>query len=616
MIKTIKYFALIALLIVTGCQHTPSATNVVIDANVLDQHYKNSVASLFKARSLTASAFGIDESVTGAYFADQIEDYSPAAESALRAELRRYQGLISNYPGTLDADADSNRRVIASIARYYAGHPDFEVGYIDTWMGMSAFIVNQINGPAIDAPQLLQNNHAIKNLKDAQDYVARLQKFDDMLNSVAEKVQADATKNWVPPKVILAKTIKNLDGFTEAKVLDHPLYKTFASTLTTLPEIDSATKDSLLKQASSSMEKDVYPAYRNLAEIMRSLESKARDAHGIWAQPNGKEFYQDAINNLGDTDMNADQIHALGLSEVERISAEMNTILFAEGYTDDTVGARMAALIAEPRFLYADSDAGRQQLLNDLNRYISEIDAKMDPLFKTRPKYAVEVKRIPVEREVGAPGGQYTPPSLDGSTPGVYWINLHDIKANPTFDLKTLTYHEAIPGHHWQIALNVEQESLPLFRRIAPYNAYVEGWALYSEALAVEMGMYTNDPYSDLGRLNAELFRAVRLVVDTGLHHKRWTREQAIKYMSDITGNAESSVVSEIERYMVWPGQALGYKLGMITIQQARADAQARLGERFDIREFHDVILLAGAVPMAILKENVNSWVDMKLATQ
>lgn len=615
MINTIKSFALLSLFALVACQQVSENPDVAGNPDVLDQYYQSSIASLFKSRSLTASAFGVDESVTGSYFADQLEDYSPVAEAALRAELRQYQTLMSNYQGALAPDADRNRRVIASIARYYAGHPDFDVGYIDTWMGMSAFVVNQINGPAIDVPSMLQNNHALKNLRDAQDYVARLQKFDDLLESVGAKAQADAAKNWLPPKVIVAKAIANLDGFTKAEVLEHALYKHFESSLNELTDIGSEDRRELLAAASAAMSNDVYPAYQKLANIMRGLQNQARDAHGIWAQPNGREYYQDAINNLGDTDMNADEIHALGLAEVDRISAEMNTILTAEGYTTGTVGERMAALIAEPRFLYEDSDAGREQLLNDLNGYIAEIDTRMDGLFKSRPKFPVEVRRIPIEREVGAPGGQYTSPSLDGSNPGVYWINLYDIKANPKLDLKTLTYHEAIPGHHWQIALNVEQESLPLIRRIAPYNAYVEGWALYSEALAVEMGMYTNDPYSDLGRLNAELFRAVRLVVDTGLHHKRWTREQAIQYMSDITGTAESSVVSEIERYMVWPGQALGYKLGMITIQQARADAEKQLGARFDIREFHDVILLDGAVPMAILKENVQNWVDLKLGS-
>ena len=237
----------------------------------------------------------------------------------------------------------------------------------------------------------------------------------------------------------------------------------------------------------------------------------------------------------------------------------------------------------------------------------------MAPIFKTKPSYEVQVRSFPVEIQDGAPGGQYSPPSVDGSKPGIYWINLRDMKANPKFGLKTLTYHEANPGHHWQVALNMDQSSLPFLRRIAPYNAYAEGWALYSEKVASELGLYENDPFSDLGRLQAELFRAVRLVVDTGMHHKRWTREQAIAYMSEITGTAESDVIAEIERYITWPGQALGYKLGMLKILELREHAKTTLGDKFDLSAFHDVVLLGGAVPMSVLNRNVNKWIDSKL---
>jgi uncharacterized protein (DUF885 family) len=208
-----------------------------------------------------------------------------------------------------------------------------------------------------------------------------------------------------------------------------------------------------------------------------------------------------------------------------------------------------------------------------------------------------------------AAGGQYTSPAIDGSKPGIYWINLADITANPKFDLKTLTYHEANPGHHWQIALNLAQEQLPLLRRIAPYNAYAEGWGLYAELVAYEMGMYKNDPFGNLGRLKAELFRSVRLVVDTGMHAKKWTREQAVQYMAQTTGAASSDVIAEIERYMAWPGQALGYKLGMLKIVELRQQAKTALGDGFDIKAFHDLVLLTGAVPMAVLEQKVQLWI-------
>ena len=357
----------------------------------------------------------------------------------------------------------------------------------------------------------------------------------------------------------------------------------------------------------------VYPAYQSITNATEQLLTKARNEAGVWAQPNGEAYYQEAIRQLGDSALTADEIHQLGLDEVTRISKEMDAILVSEGYKGGTVGARMIGLTDEERFLYDDSQAGRAQLLNDLNGYIDEITEKMAPVFQTKPSYQVEVRSFPVEIQDGAPGGQYSPPSVDGSKPGIYWINLRDMKANPTFSLKTLTYHEANPGHHWQASLNMDQTSLPFLRRIAPYNAYAEGWALYSEKVASELGLYENDPFGDLGRLQAELFRAVRLVVDTGMHHKRWTREQAISYMSDKTGSAESDVIAEIERYITWPGQALGYKLGMLKILSLREHAKAELGEQFDLSAFHDVVLLGGAVPMAVLERNVNNWVQSQL---
>jgi uncharacterized protein (DUF885 family) len=288
----------------------------------------------------------------------------------------------------------------------------------------------------------------------------------------------------------------------------------------------------------------------------------------------------------------------------------MDAILSAEGYGDGTVGARMTALGTEARFLYPDSDAGRAELIADINRYIEEISVTMAPLFRTQPPYQVEVRAFPVEVQDGAPGGMYSPPSLDGTKPGIYWINLRDPNGNPRYSLKTLSYHEANPGHHWQIALAMAQSDLPFLRRIAPFNAYIEGWALYSEQLAAEIGMYRDDPFGDLGRLQAELFRAVRLVVDTGLHHKQWTREQAVEYMAETTGQPASDVAAEIDRYMAWPAQALGYKLGHIEILALRDEATQALGERFDLAEFHDLVLLAGALPMAVLEARVKAWID------
>ncbi len=576
----------------------------------LNDIFQKTTIALLKARPLSATAFGVAESDAGGYFNNRLERFSPKAEADLRAELAEYAKQL-NQMNFDDPKTDENRQVMASIARYYSGEPNFDIGYIDSWMGQSAFVVNQINGPAIDVPTTLANNHPINNLKDAEDYLARLAQFDEVIGSVNQKVLADAEKDWIPPKVIIGGALNFLNGFTSAAPESHSLMTSFQSKVEQL-EISGDKKTELLNQAKQLVAETVYPAYQELSKTMESLSDKATSESGIWAQPNGAAYYADAVRQLGDTDMTPDLIHNIGLAEVERITKEMDAILSANGYKDGTVGERMAQLNEEPRFLYEDSDEGRQQLLDDLNAQIAEINERMPEQFATKPPYDVEVRRIPIERQEGAPGGQYTTPSLDGSQPGIYWINLRDMKANPKFDLKTLTYHEANPGHHWQIALNMAQDDLPLLRRLAPYNAYVEGWALYSELVAWEMGMYENDPFGDLGRLKAELFRAVRLVVDTGLHAKKWTREEAIKYMAETTGTAQSDVVAEIERYMTWPGQALGYKLGMINLVDQRAKARKALGDKFDPKEFHDLILLGGAVPMLVLNEKIDKWIQMK----
>ena len=599
-------------------QSTPASQGadnaVVISAEQnLTALYLQAKQSLFKQRALSATMYGLSEQDVGQDVSSKMELYGSANEAKLRAELLSISNKIAGIK--LEGDditAKNNQQVMAGLTRYFAGEPNFTVGFIDTWMGLSPFIVNQINGPLIDIPRIMQNDQPITTEQQALDYIARLGAFDRLANSIIEKQAADAGQNWLPPKVTLQGAIKYLKGFTSVPAEQHTFVSVFADKVDKIDSLNAEQKQALIKQVISKVSQVVYPAYQSVQKASEQLLAKSRDESGIWAQPNGSDYYQDAIKQLGDSELTPSEIHQLGLGEVARISVAMDTILQQQGYKQGSVGERMVALNEEPRFLYEDSTVGREELLSDINGYITEMTTKMAPVFKTTPCYQVEVKAFPVEVQDGAPGGQYTSPAVDGSKPGIYWINLRDMKANPKFGLKTLTYHEANPGHHWQIALNLDQAELPFLRRIAPYNAYAEGWALYSEQVAFELGMYENDPFGNLGRLQAELFRAVRLVVDTGLHDKRWTREQAISYMSEQTGTAESDVIAEIERYMAWPGQALGYKLGMLKILSLREQAEKRLGENFDLAEFHDVVLLNGAVPMAVLSRNVNYWLDGK----
>ena len=579
----------------------------------LNQWYQEATQTLFQHRVFSASAFGLSAEEVGVYYADKVEDFSPKNEALLRKKLRTLSDKIGNLTLTTTNKIDKdNQQVMASIVRYYAGDSDFSIGYIDAWMGLSPFIINQINGPLISIPRNLQNDHSINNEKDAIDYIERLSQFDDIITSVDKKLAADTAKNWLPPKAIVEGALRYLDGFISAPAQQHTLVESFISKVNKIDTITPQRKQQLINEVVDKVSNVVYPAYQKITQSTELLLTRARPESGIWAQPNGEDYYQDAIEQLGDSQLSADEIHQLGLDEVKRISSEMNAILLEQGYKTGSVGQRMVLLNEEERFLYPDSDEGRAAIIQDINEYIEEIVIKMAPVFKTTPSYDVEVRAYPVEIQEGSPGGEYSSPSVDGSKPGIYWINLRDMKANPKFGLKTLTYHEANPGHHWQIALNMDQAELPFLRRIAPYNAYMEGWALYAEQVAQELGMYENDPFGNLGRLQAELYRAVRLVVDTGLHHKRWTREQAISYMVEQTGSTVSDITAEIERYMAWPGQALGYKLGMLKIVSLRDQAKKALGNQFDLSGFHDVVLLGGAVPMSVLERNVNQWIASK----
>ncbi|MEO6173057.1 MAG: DUF885 domain-containing protein, partial [Arenimonas sp.] len=302
-------------------------------------------------------------------------------------------------------------------------------------------------------------------------------------------------------------------------------------------------------------------------------------------------------------------VHQLGLSEVSRIEAEMDTILKAEDLTEGSVGARIDEISKRPNQLYPDTDAGRAQILHDFQAIIDDVDKGLTPYFNVRPKQGVKVERIPAFKEKTSPGAYYDTPAFDGSRPGIFYVNLHSTGEIPKFGMRTLAYHEAIPGHHFQKTIQQELKDVPIFRNLLPFTAFAEGWALYSERLAWEIG-YEKQPLDNLGRLQAEMFRSVRLVVDTGMHSKKWTREQAIAYMREKTGMPETDVVSEIERYLVMPGQALAYKVGMNTIVRLREEAKVELGSKFDIRRFHDVVLTGGDMPMALLEQRVHQWIE------
>lgn len=608
--------ALTVIAAISGCAQQKTADHnsnapqqVTLDRQGLDLLIGEHTKSFVATQPTLATSLGLSKQQAGD-FARKLPDYSPYGMAQLQRTMQNAaQALTKVNLEALSPNDKLHTQVNLEIDRYYAGFPSFEAGYIDTWGGHLPYVVSQISGPLMNVPTVLQDQQVVKTAQDAQDYLARLEALAVMADQVYAKVKSDADNGIVLPKNLFPKTMTFLNGFVAPQAKSHSLVSALAGKLKSSEVTDPREVKTLLVTASNIVDQEVYPAYQRVIKLMQSLEAKAPSGDGIWAQPNGSDFYQHAIKYLADSDLSAEQIHQVGLDEVARISGQMDEILTANGRTDGSVGKRMVELAKDPQFLFADSDEGRSQLLNFLNQEIETIMVKAPELFATMPKTGVMVKRIPQVIEAGAPGGYYMPPALDGSREGEFAINLRDMTEVPKFSLKTLTYHEAVPGHHFQVALNMEQTEIGLMRQNAPFNAYVEGWALYSELVAMEMGMYKDDEWGNLGRLQAELYRAVRLVVDTGLHHKRWTRQQAIDYFHNTTGTGLSDVTSEVERYMAWPGQALGYKLGMLKFVELRQTARDALGEKFDAKVFHDLILLKGARPMALVESDIEAWI-------
>ena len=587
----------------------PSVGQVLPAREVIDAAVDEYTRTFINQQSALATSLGLSEEEYGNYN-QRLPDYSPKGTQTLREDMRAAaEKLAALADPSLSEETQRHLQVNEVLARYFAGLEGFSAGYVDTWGGHLPYVLNQIVGPLIDLPNVLQDQHDVLDSQDAENYLDRLTAFSLVADQVRIKVQADADAGVILPKPLFPNTLGYLSSFAEPDPADHPLVTSFNDKLADVKSLEPWQREAYVDKAVQAVRDQIYPAMAAVADTLTRLENQAPENVGIWAQPGGEEYYEHAITYLADSSLTADEIHQLGLDEVARIGKRMDEILRANGYTEGSVGERMQQLNEEPRFLYADSDEGRAELLEFLRGEIETINERAPDFFSTLPPQDVEVRRIPVTMEAGASGGYYFAPSLDGSRPGVFFINLKDMKAVPEFGMKTLTYHEAVPGHHFQLALNQLQTEIGIMRQNAPFNGFVEGWALYSELLAFEMGMYEDDPFGDLGRHQAEIYRAARLVVDTGLHHKKWTREETIEYFADTTGTAMSDVVPAIDRYIAMPGQALGYKLGMVKLVELREKARQALGEHFDIKDFHDRILLPGARPMRMVEQEINNWI-------
>lgn len=467
--------------------------------------------------------------------------------------------------------------------------------------------VNQLFGIQNDLPDFLINIHQVTTVEEAQDYLARLHKVPVKFDQTIAGLQLRQDAGIVPPRFVVERVLGEMRNLISKPATENTLYTTFAEKLDAISMIGDQ-RDPLLAECATALEGQVYPAYEKLIAFMDKQLAIATDDDGVWKLPNGDAFYAYALRDQTTSRMTPEEVHQLGLRETDRIQGEMDAILRGEGLTEGKVGERVLQLNRDPRFLYSNDDAGREACLADYRRIIEEVNAGINTVFDLRPAASVAVERIPEFRQDGAPGAYYQMPAMDGSRPGTFYANLRDMSAMAKFGMRTLAYHEAIPGHHFQIAIQQEIEG-PTFRKMPLFTAYTEGWALYAEQLAWEQG-FQKDPYDNLGRLQGEIFRAVRLVVDTGIHYKRWTRQQAIDYMVANTGMEAAEVTTEIERYIVNPGQACAYKVGMLKILELRERARNALGDKFDIKQFHNHVLANGALPLDVLEKVIDRYIE------
>ena len=452
----------------------------------------------------------------------------------------------------------------------------------------------------------LTQHHEIKQLEDLDNFLLRLARIPVQLSQTMEVMELQKKRGIVPPRFAIQKVVKILKNYFNIESSAHPLYVYLAEQTLKIELPCREEKLLLARQIIENLVSLYFRAFHAYCEeLLKSVESD----HGVWALPDGDAYYACLLKAHTTTNLTPGEVHRLGLQEVERVEKEMRSLLANEGIADDSksVGQLMRALSEDPEFYYPDTSEGRQQCLADFEAILERSRKELWPLFGKTPKIPVSILPVPKHEEEGMPSAYYHLPSLDGSRGGVFYVNLHRMQDLCRLRMETLAVHEAEPGHHFQLSIQMESP-LHLLRKLSNFTSYAEGWALYAEKLAYENGFYSS-PFQQLGHLQDELLRAVRLVVDTGIHNKRWSKDQAVHYMEEKLGSSHEGIVSEVERYFVAPGQACAYKIGQLKILALRQKAREALGEKFDIREFHDAILRCGSVPLTVLEEIVDQYI-------
>jgi uncharacterized protein (DUF885 family) len=564
----------------------------------------------FYTRVFAAYALDNPELLTGIrvlppwldFYGGKLSDASPEHELATAQTLRDDLATLNRFDRPAE---DLEGRLSYDTLHYYLQIRADGQPYL-----LHDFPVNQNAGIQSALPEFMQQMHGVSNTVDAEHYVERLNGFPRKFSQLIRALKRREAIGVIPPRFTVDEVLAQMQAFISPPPQRHALYLSFKEKLDRIPErdMDAATRARLLAATADAIRNSVYPAYRDLIAYFDTLKPKALTNRGAWSLPSGDAYYAWCVRLHTTTDLTPQQVHDLGLSEVARIRPQMDAILRQQGLSEGTVGARLLQLAHRPDQMYPDTPAGKQAILARYQAILDDIDKGLDSSFDKRPALGVKVEPVPASSEATAPLAYYRMGAFDGSRPGVFYANLRNPADVTKFMMRTTAYHEGIPGHHVQMSIAQGMTGVPFFRRILPFTAYNEGWALYAERLASELG-FEQDPLDNLGRLSAEMMRAARLVVDTGIHYKRWTREQAIAYMIDNVGMTEQDATSEVERYFVDPGQALAYQVGMLDILALRERARRELGPKFQLKDFHDEVLAHGALPLAVLDRTVDEWI-------
>jgi uncharacterized protein (DUF885 family) len=570
--------------------------------NKLDALFTKFVQEQMQRSPELATALGLD---TGplAPLKSRLSDASLAAIAQDKKDNARRIAELSAIPRTgLSGIQAANYDTVMFLMQVQdEGDRLFDYG---TGGSGAPYVLSQLTGAYQQVPDFLDTQHSIETAADAEAYLARMAAFATVMDQETAVLHHDAALGVVPPDFVIDKTLVQMHAFL-ATPADQAVMVRSLGTRCAAKKLDGA----YATRAASLYRDKILPALGRQADALSALRAHAVHDAGVARLPKGGDYYRVSLKQYTTASIQPAEIHRTGLDLVASLSAGIDAALRAQGMGEGSVGRRLRALADDPKYLYANTDEAKIQLIADLNKRVAVVQAKLPQYFDALPKAHVQIRRVPKATEAGAPGGYYQPGSLDGKRPGAYYINLRDTAEVPKWALPTLTYHESIPGHHLQLTLAQETPGLPLIRKIVFFSGYGEGWALYAEQLAVEMGLYDNDPFGHIGQMQAALFRAVRLVVDSGMHAQGWSREKAIDYFVDTLGEKPSSAITEVERYCVWPGQACSYMIGKLTWLRVRDSARHALGAKFDLKKFHDAGLLSGALPLDVLETQISAYV-------